>query len=238
MREERRDMSTWPPALVISRACWADAVPVNRVRAVLPVVMVARLPPLPSANDSRPLLAMAAEPASLPSRKLIVPLLVMAATLAELVLLKKTKALLTRLATPDMSALTTLSTLGPFTVTAPPTSARRGPPATPSASVPALIVVPPVKLLVPLRVSVPLPCLISPPVPEIALASVVSLPSPAVSVPLPSVFAPPPPDSAPTVWLLPFRANVPLLTISAPVAASDPPAARRRVPSDTGVPPG
>src|SRR5260370_37971550 len=111
-----------------------------------------------------------------------------------------------------MAGVTTLSTLVPLTVTAAATSGRRGRPATPSASVPALIVVPPVKLLVPLRVSVPLPCLISPPVPEIALASVVSLPSPAVSASMTSVISPHQPDHSTTGCILPLRNDLPHYT--------------------------
>ena len=56
----------------------------------------------------------------------------------------------------------------------------------------------------PHRVSVPLPALTSePPVPVIALASVVLAALLVVSVPAPSAIVPPAPDSAPTVWTLP-----------------------------------
>ena len=92
-------------------------------------------------------------------------------------------------------------------------------------------------MLAPVSVRKPLPCLMKPPVPEITLASVVLLASPAVNVPLPSAMTPPVPDSAPTVWLLPLRLNAPPLTASAPVAASEPPGASCSVPAVTVVPP-
>ena len=73
--------------------------------------------------------------------------------------------------------------------------------------------------------------------PEIALASVVLAVLSAVSVPLPKVIAPPRPESAPTVWLLLLRSNVPPLTVSAPVDASDPLTPSCSVPAVTVVPP-
>ena len=89
----------------------------------------------------------------------------------------------------------------------------------------------------PVSVSVPLPCLTSLPLPEIAEASVVLLALSVVSVPPPSAIAPPVPESAPTVWLLPLRSNVPPVTVSAPPEASEPPAPNCKVPALTVVPP-
>ena len=83
----------------------------------------------------------------------------------------------------------------------------------------------------------PLPCLAKLPAPEIAEASVVVLPSPAVSAPVPSVIVPPVPDSAPSVWVWPLRSKVPPLTASAEAAASEPVAPRRNTPASTTVPP-
>ena len=106
-----------------------------------------------------------------------------------------------------------------------------------TTSRPAFTVVPPPTALAPVSISVPLPCLTSPPAPPIEPANVVSAVLFAVSVPPPSAMAPPEPDSAPTVWLLPSRSKVPPFTVSAPPGNSDAPGPSRRVPASTVVPP-
>ena len=111
--------------------------------------------------------------------------------------------------------------------------------AAPKARVPALTKVLPVKVLAPESVSVPLPCLVNPPVPPTAPANVVVFASPVVSVLLPNVtLVPETPDKAPMVSsalsvkfapvvskitepelamaLPPDRASVPALTVVAP----------------------
>src|SRR5262245_47244361 len=77
-----------------------------------------------------------------------------------------------------------------------------------TATVPALIVVPPEYVLVPDRVIVPLPILVRPPAPEITPEKVVLvLLPPAVSVAEPSVTLPAP-ASEPMVWLKLLRLRV------------------------------
>ena len=120
---------------------------------------------------------------------------------------------------PDRSVLTA-TRLAPLLMMTTPVTPPAVPPL-PSCSVPALIVVPEWTLLA-VRIIVPVPCLAKPPAPNIVVATVVLLLSPAVSPPVLMSIVPPLPDRAPTVVLLVMR-NVPPLTVSAPVAAREPP---------------
>ena len=127
----------------------------------------------------------------------------------------------------------------PATFTAP--VGDRLPPA-PTASVPALIVVPPVNVFVPVNVSVPEPCLTMPPVPPIAPPKVWLVASPNVSVLAPSATVPPEPPASEPMVCGPAAFEISKLapdpaTLTAPVDARLPPAPRANVPALIVVPP-
>ena len=84
----------------------------------------------------------------------------------------------------------------------------------------------------------PLPALISEPLPDSAPANaLLALPTPAVSVPLPSKKLPLP-ESAPTDWAKPLRSTAPpALTSRVPPLPNAPAAPARSVPSVTTVGP-
>ncbi len=104
-------------------------------------------------------------------------------------------------------------------------------PPLPSSRKPAWIVV------VPVRVSVPVPCLIRLPLPVITPAKVLGRKMPAVSVAPPSAMVPAP-DRSPIAELCPLRSNVaPAPTVIAPVEARLPPAPSCTTPALNPVPP-
>ena len=111
--------------------------------------------------------------------------------------------------------------------------------AAPKARVPALTVVVPMKVLAPDSVSVPLPCLVKPPVPPMAPANVVLFASPAVSVLLPKVtVVPVTPDKEPMVSLAPRVKFAPVVSkITAPVLRIALPPDKASVPALTVVAP-
>ena len=96
-------------------------------------------------------------------------------------------------------------------------------PPLPTDTVPAEIVKVPVKVLLPVRVSVPEPALVKPPVSEITPENVVDdVSPPAVNVPEPSVIEPAP-AMEPTVSVMSFRSNVASeSTVTAVVSAKRP----------------
>ena len=93
----------------------------------------------------------------------------------------------------------------------------------PTDTVPAEIVSVPVNVLLPVKVKVPAPALVKPPVSEITPENVVDVASPpAVRVPEPSVIEPAP-AIEPTVSVTSFRSNVaPESTVTAVVSERRP----------------
>ena len=83
----------------------------------------------------------------------------------------------------------------------------------------------------------PVPPLVSPPLPEMSPRKLVVMLCFTVRVPLPKVMVPPVPERAPTVWSWPLRSKLPPLTVSGPAAARLPPVPSWRMPSSTVVPP-
>lgn len=93
------------------------------------------------------------------------------------------------------------------------------------------------KLLVPDRVTMPLPCLISTPPPEMPPAKLVLSVVPTVSVPPPSAIVPPPPERSPITWALPASAKVPAFTTRAVPEPRVSPEPNASVPASRVVPP-